>query len=49
MVNGSDWFPYRNQIDTAKTSEYAENYATYKRDDMGFPRFLRASSDYYYI
>ena len=50
LVNGSDWFPFRNQIDTAKTSEYAENYSTYKRasGDMGFPRFLRGKTDYYY-
>ena len=38
LVNGSDWFPYRNAIDTAKTKAYVENYSTYKRsadnDDM---------------
>ena len=61
LVTGSDWFPYRRQIDTAKTSAYAENYATYKRsnddkdaDDindllLGFPRYLRSDSHYYYI
>ena len=61
LVTGSDWFPYRRQIDTAKTSAYAENYATYKRsnddkdtDDIndllfGFPRYLRSDSHYYYI
>jgi len=61
LVTGSDWFPYRRQIDTAKTSAYAENYATYKRsdDDMdgddiydllfGSPRYLRSDSHYYYL
>ena len=61
LVTGSDWFPYRRQIDTAKTSAYAENYATYKRSDddkdaddinellLGFPRYLRSDSHYYYI
>ena len=61
LVTGSDWFPYRRQIDTAKTSAYAENYATYKRsnddkdaDDindllLGFPRYLLSDSHYYYL
>ena len=61
LVNGSDWFPYRNAIDTAKTKAYVENYSTYKRsagnDDrnallFGSPKFQRdvnTDAFYYYL
>ena len=61
LVNDSDWFPYRNEIDTAKTKGYVEDYSTYKRSAgndernallSGSPRFQRGVNTdafYYYL